>query len=32
MGLARPREDGRYEITDAGRDRHGLEIVKSKAA
>lgn len=25
-GLARQRDDGRYEITEAGRARHGLEI------
>ena len=28
MGLAREREDGRFEITEAGRGRHGSEIVK----
>ncbi|WP_408904059.1 hypothetical protein [Neoroseomonas nitratireducens] len=32
MGLARPREDGRFEITDAGRARHGSEILKRRAA
>ena len=26
MGLARPRADGRYEITAAGRARHETEI------
>ena len=26
MGLAQPREDGRYEITSAGRARHAAEI------
>ena len=28
MGLARQREDGRFEITAAGRARHGSEILK----
>jgi hypothetical protein len=28
MGLARQRGDGRFEITDAGRDRHGCEVLK----
>ncbi len=28
MGLARRREDGRYEITDAGSKRHGIEIAR----
>lgn len=32
MGLAQPRADGRYEITDAGRARHASEILKNKAA
>jgi hypothetical protein len=32
MGLARPRADGRFEITDGGRARHGAEILKRRAA
>jgi hypothetical protein len=32
MGLAQTRADGRFEITDAGRDRHGQEILKRRAA
>lgn len=32
MGLARPRADGRFEITAAGRARHGSEILKKQAA
>ena len=32
MGLAQTRADGRFEITDAGRDRHLLEILKKNAA
>jgi hypothetical protein len=28
MGLARQREDGRFEITTAGRTRHDSEIMK----
>jgi len=28
MGLARQREDGRFEITTAGRARHDSEILK----
>jgi hypothetical protein len=32
MGLARQRDDGRYEITDAGTGRHATEILKFKAA
>jgi hypothetical protein len=28
MGLARLRGDGRFEITGAGRERHGSEILK----
>jgi Mn-dependent DtxR family transcriptional regulator len=32
MGLAQPRDDGRYEITDAGRGRHATEILKRRAA
>ena len=32
MGLARQREDGRYEITEAGVGRHATEILKFKAA
>lgn len=31
MGFARPREDGRFEITDAGRTRHASEILKRAA-
>ena len=27
MGLAHERPDGRYEITEAGRNRHRLEIL-----
>ncbi len=30
MGLARQREDGRYEITPAGRRRHALEIAPDR--
>ncbi len=26
-GFARRREDGRFELTDAGRSRHALEIL-----
>lgn len=32
MGLARQRTDSRYEITDAGRDRHASEILKRSSA
>jgi hypothetical protein len=32
MALARQREDGRFEITDAGRARHASEILKRPAA
>jgi hypothetical protein len=32
MGFARQRADGRFEITDAGRARHGSEILKKPAA
>lgn len=32
MGFARQRADGRFEITDAGRVRHGSEILKKPAA
>lgn len=32
MGFARQRADGRFEITEAGRDRHGSEILKRPAA
>jgi len=32
MGLAQPREDGRYEITAAGRERHGAESLTRSAA
>ncbi|MGA9867246.1 MAG: hypothetical protein WBQ75_12515 [Acetobacteraceae bacterium] len=28
MGLASRREDGRYEITQAGRERHIVEIAR----
>jgi len=31
MGLARQRGDGRFEITDAGVERHGSEILKKRA-
>ncbi|HEV7267812.1 MAG TPA: hypothetical protein VGN83_23340 [Falsiroseomonas sp.] len=31
MGLARLRSDGRFEITAAGLDRHGSEILKRQA-
>jgi len=29
IGLAAERPDGRYEITPAGRERHGREILKA---
>ena len=32
MGLATPRDDGRYEVTRAGRARHASEILGSGAA
>jgi hypothetical protein len=32
MGLAQPREDGRFEITEAGLSRHENEILKKHAA
>jgi hypothetical protein len=32
MGLACQRVDGRYEATDAGRERHALEIVPVRRA
>lgn len=32
LGFAHRREDGRYAITDAGRDRHGSEILRRQAA
>jgi hypothetical protein len=32
MGFARPRPDGRFEITEAGRARHAEEILKRQAA
>jgi hypothetical protein len=32
MALAQQREDGRFEITDAGRTRHASEILKRPAA
>jgi hypothetical protein len=28
MALARPREDGRYEITEPGLGRHAREVLK----
>lgn len=31
MGLARPRLDGRFEITPAGVQRHASEILKAPA-
>jgi hypothetical protein len=31
MGLARQREDGRFEITAAGVARHASEILKQRA-
>ena len=30
MGLARQRDDGRFEITEAGTARHAGEIVKRR--
>jgi hypothetical protein len=30
MGLAQARDDGRYEPTPLGKDRHDLEILKIK--
>jgi hypothetical protein len=32
LGLARLRSDGRFEITEAGVDRHGAEILKRRPA
>ena len=32
MGLARPREDSRFEITTAGSARHAREVLKLPAA
>ena len=32
MGFATPRPDGRYGVTDAGRARHGSEILHERAA
>ena len=32
MGFARPRTDGRYEITAAGRGRHASEILHQSEA
>ena len=32
MGFADPRTDGRYQVTDAGRERHRTEILKGAAA
>lgn len=32
MGFAQPREDGRFEITEAGRGRHASEILKRPVA
>ena len=31
MGLACQRADGRYEVTEAGRERHAQEIVPVRA-
>lgn len=31
MGMARRRDDGRFEITAAGLDRHDSEILKGRA-
>jgi hypothetical protein len=30
MGLAAAREDGRYAITEAGRQRHASEILRQR--
>ena len=32
MGFAKPRADGRYGVTDAGRERHQTEILHKDAA
>ena len=32
MGLARGRADGRYELTDAGADRHAREVLHRAAS
>ena len=32
MGFARARADGRYELTEAGRDRHASEVLHKDAA
>lgn len=32
MGLACTREDGRFEITEAGRARHAAEILRGRDA
>lgn len=32
LGFARPREDGRFEVTEAGRGRHTEEIMKQAEA
>jgi hypothetical protein len=32
MGLAAPRADGRFEITESGRARHGSEILRRRVA
>lgn len=32
MGLAAPRADGRFAITDAGRARHASEILRRRVA
>lgn len=32
MGFAKARPDGRYQVTDAGRERHRTEILKGPAA
>jgi hypothetical protein len=31
MGFARHRPDGRYEITEAGADRHAREVLRRQA-
>jgi hypothetical protein len=32
LGLARLRSDGRFEITEAGTERHGTEILRKRSA
>lgn len=32
MGLAETREDGRFSITEAGRERHAREVLKIVSA